>query len=156
MTHPSVCFFRRAIALFLMILLTSRPPELSPSLVDTDGGVHRLLSSVVPAATFDNRLLILTNTLFTLLTLLLMFSFEKLRSSLPKSLPSSVSEELAEPGGTHNDDVATGAMVDDWLTVSSGVTSDCDCFKLLTDACWDFFKRNFSSELRSDGNRAPP
>lgn len=109
-THPSLNFLRRATALFLIMVLTSRPPELSPSLVDV---AANFASSAV--ATLDNRLLMLFSTLFMLFVtvddelvpalLLYMFSFETLRKSLPRSLPSSKSDddELLRSG-----DIASG------------------------------------------------
>lgn len=112
-THPSLNFLRLATALFLIMVLTSRPPELSPSLVDVPANFP---SSSLAVATLDNRLLMLLSTLFMLLVtaddelvptelLLYMFSFETLRNSLPKSLPSSKSDddELLRSG-----DIASG------------------------------------------------
>lgn len=121
-THPSLNFLRRATALFLIIFFTSRPPELSPSLVDPDATVAAAApaaltlpdassSSNFPVAALDKRFVMLVNTLLIFAAdatapalaepatppppLECIFSLDTLRKSFPKSLPpSSKSEEL--------------------------------------------------------------
>lgn len=129
-THPSLNFLRRATALFLIIVLTSRPPELSPSLVDdvrlaasssvSSSVVDATVGAMGPVAACVSRWLIFDRAMLTFEEAAAeaanpgeivaaagwwpsMLSFETLRRSLPRSLLQRRSEWCSE-----SDDDADG------------------------------------------------